>query len=330
VENQAFSDGVQLWQANDVEAAEAKFEEALINAQGPLEEGRVAVDIAMTTGQINNGANYLAAIPLYKQIAANAQYPAITRAYAIQSMALLFYISGDPAVTQAIFKDAPYAAMYVPGSTNLSYRHLFDAAVQLYPLGLSEARVANWYSIQIARSYATTSPSAKLPAATVASYKDSARSSLAAADTDVLRIQNLPPESFYVPYIQEQEAITIGNMQLSGDSSFGNIDDAFKKAINSYAVAGIVPLQDGISRYYYAHFLLEIYGQSRITDIHALLEPLYTLSGYAGSPSELFFKTANSNGTGDKFFIIDLANADSGFKAYLEKLGWTISDFSAQ
>jgi hypothetical protein len=230
---------------------------------------------------------------------------------------------------------------------------LFEYATSIYPLAISELRVADWYSSQIVAvtrsatkkvgyqpfEFGAGDAGVQLSAEAAARGEDFTASleklenaraivvqRLENADIDIQRIEKFPNEQVQLPSIMQRKAIIVGRMQQVGDNSFGDAEDLFKQALALFA-ASSVPQSDGYARYYYAQFLNDAYGGLRRADINTLLSPLYTSDIYAGEPVEYFLKNEKENRLNVKAGLTELATMDQGFKSYLISLGWKESDF---
>ncbi len=329
--NAAFASGRQLVAMGQFDQAVPDFQAALASATDPVQQARIKLAIAGATERGTSHGGYLAAIPLLKQIAANTTYPNISRAYALQEMGQIFYTYNNPQITKAIFSDPPYSTMFVTGHPPLSYRHLFEYAASFYPLAIPELRVADWYAKQIYKSTEASSTTQTLDPQTVLSYKQIIRQDISAATSDLDRIKKSSTESGYVPTALQIEANVFLDLQLSGDSSFGDAIATMQSVLNIYSSAN-QPEVDGFARYRYALYLAELKGVSAKAEVQTALSPLYTDPVYAASTSSLvrFLSDARTATNGIKGNLILLASFDPKLKTYLISLGWVAQDFTQQ
>ena len=318
--NQAFARGEELINS-DPKSALLQFQSALSNSKDLIQEGQIKFKIAQAT---ENTGDYAHAIALFKEIATNPNYTNITRAYSIQEMGMLFYSYSDPQMTTEIFSTPPFSSLYVATSTSLSYRHLFEYTSSIYPLAISELRIADWYA-SAADTLALSSGAAS-STQQINTYKTIIGQKIKSAQADITRIRNNENENVYLGPSLMREAVVVAKMQLIGDSSFGDMDTLFKQTLNFYSLYTNVGV-DGYARYNYALYLARIYGDSQTSAIQQLLSNFYTSNVYHKTAVETFFKNERSNGTGSKVYLVKLASIDPKFKAYLMSLGWQASDF---
>lgn len=352
-ESQAFREGENLLRSGMPEQALEKFTQALRGVSDPLQEGQIKFKIAVATGDSAEGTNYLAAIPLYKEIAANTAYSKVMRAQAVEEMGLIFTRYADEEVTNLIFSTEPYTSMRDPKNTWLSYRRLFEYASSLYPLAISELRVADWHANKVLTNARTLTKKANIPLASFSTNegRDSIRKVLisegkdpdtvlnpliederiiaeriANADADIERIRDLPNENRELPAILQRKGVILSRMQQAGNDSFGDAEETFKRSLELYASANNTA-NDGYARYYYAQFLMNKHGSARHEDVRAILSPFYTTNTYNGGAVEHFFRSERSNVLSAKSTLVQLAGIDPRFKLYLMNLGWKEEDF---
>lgn len=328
IENQAFAEGNSLLRAGKPDLAIPKFEEALRYSQDPTQEGQIKIKLALAIEMTGDYGNPQKSVPLLKEIAANPAYTNITRAYAVQEMAQIFYTYVDKRISAEIFKDEPYKSLWVQGAINLSYRHLYERASSFYPLALSELRIADWYATQVVDLHekAIGGVEDTTVNARIAQYKDVVRQKIASAERDLERIKGNSNESPQAKVALFREGIIIAKMQLTGDESFGDMEMTFKRALDVYAALG-TPQEDGYVRYYYAQYLARLYGPSREDDVRGILSKFYTTDLYQGALATIFFKNERNNIVGAKKQLVLLASLDPKFKDYLLSLGWKAADF---
>ncbi len=259
--------------------------------------------------------NYTEAVATYKEIAAaSTTVSKMTRAYAIQDLAHMYYRFGDPAITQLIFKDEPYKSLSVPGHTPKSYRKLFDYAASLYPLALSEAYSADWYANQLLAG-TTTRPE----------FKDIIREKLQLAQKDMATVQNDPAQRNTFLNAFERYAVVLGKMKQLGDPSFADPEMAFKELLQYFVTFGMV--HDGTERLQYAYYLAHMYGKERAPDIRTILAPVDADPASRGVSIIAILRGGRSGNLGAKANLVLLASIDPAFKKTLLSLGWIESDF---
>lgn len=318
VNNPSFSEGMALYKQGAYDPALARFDAALSQATNDTERGLIAFRIALTKEQMGD---YQGSIENLHDIIINPEYSRMARAYAAQEIALMLYKWSDMTIVTPAFSREPLKSMYVPGDVALSIRKVLDFSSGLYPLANTELRIADWYAWEIFNKRVT--------AEQANAYKSIIRQKLAAADEDIARIRQLPNEVNAIPTALTRKAVVIAKMQASGDTSFGDYDDAFRQALNVHALSGPKG-GDGYLRFYYAFYIATIDGSIRTADIHTLMSPIYESSEYVGSSAENFFKTERTNLLSVKSSLVLIASHDSGFKKYLMGLGWRESDFTIE
>lgn len=297
------------------------YQQALADATDNIQRAQVAYKIARAE---EKAGQYVNAINDFKSLAASTTVLKIVRAYSVQSMGDMFYTYNDPAIKEETFRDAPYSAMVVKGDTAQTYRHLFEYAVSLYPLGLSETRIADWYANDLLALYA----SSKNPSSTVVS-KDLGRiaQSLALADKDLKRMESEKNAKFDAPEVLQRKAVVIGKLARIGKATPSDAEASFKTAQNMSSLLEGKP--NGFTSYLYADFLANAYGKTRLTDIQAQLSNIYAVRSTSTDPVVLFLTNEKTNTLNVKQSLVNLAALDPKFKTYLTSLGWTTTDFAS-
>jgi tetratricopeptide (TPR) repeat protein len=317
-DNPSYAEADAYFKAGNYPAAKASYEKALSAAANRIQEGNIRSRIALTTDKLGDATT---AIALYKEIASTVDYAAVTRAYAVQTIALMLNRPAASTLRPLIFSGMPYAAMNSSDPV-LGKRQLFDYAASIYPLATSELISAAWYE---SRLMAVKKGNAPISAAsTTAAYLSLVRQKLALADTDIARIKDDVNEKVGMPEALKRRAIVVGNLAFLGQADSTEADTAYMDAIN---VA--VPLggeAEGYVRYYYAAYL-DSMGQSRIDDLKKVLAPFYTTTDYTGTAVEQFFQGEKNNTLSQKSVLQSLAKKDGAFKKVLVSLGWKTTDF---
>lgn len=313
--NSAFAQATSLYNARDYIGALAKYREALATSKNPVEEGQIEIKIGnalLKSGDVNG------AIDTFQMIAQKNTYTKITRAYAVQNIGLIYDATGQSVIAKT-FAVEPFSSMYASSSIPLSYRHLYEYAVSLYPLAESELRVGDWYASALVQQKKGI---ISLSASSTTLFTTIARAKIGAANADITRIQADPNEVGIMPEVLKRKALVIGKLAEAGVISLADADAAYRKAMNTYAALG--PGQDGFMRYFYAAYLTRVASTSPAITI---LAPLYSNNLYKGTDVESFFASERDNNLSQKFVLQRLAKVDPGFKQYLQSLGWKDSDF---
>lgn len=314
--SEPFARGMQLYQAGSYGEAQAVLEQAYLEARDDDERGQIDIKIAHA---VRMNGNHMAAIPLYKDIALNASYSGMVRAYAIDALSTIYATYADPAITQAIFSTEPFREMYRADDVPGSYARLHAYGSSFYKLATIESRLADFYAGQLLRTHEGLSP------IEIGALKDSIRASMAAIDADVERIAGIPNESSGIPAIVMRKAMVAGKMAQLGDSSFGDPDALFQQAIELAEVKGSTTL--GYARLNYAFYLHEA-GESRTEEVRALLRLLSdtTISGHKLVTA--YFTSVRTGDAAPRARVVALASVSPEFKAHLMSLGWKDSDFT--
>ena len=314
---QDFGKAESFRNASDPRQALLAYKDALPKTRTHEEEGQIKLLIAISTEQ---SGEYMAAIPLYKEVAANTVYPERIRANAVQYMGLMQSFYGDPKITEEIFKDAPYTSLKAIHDP-VSYRHLFEYASSLYPLALSELRIADWYATAVLIQGGVLPNTKKtITDEELVSYKLQATTHLANADKEIDRMRGDPLDDSNLPLALMRKAIALGKMERA--KVFTNVaEQAFGIAQKEYEDRGWT---SGFLYYNFALYLNQTSGAKR-TDLI-----VRTLSGiYAGQRDEYaisFLTNERTNVTGSKADIVSLAKVDPKFKDFLISLGWKTTD----
>ena len=324
-ENPTFAEGIELMRNGQGSAAVEKFRAALPNAKDPAQEGLIKLYTAITLNLIGGKENRAEGIALLKEIAANEHYLRSERATAIEEMAQLYAYTNDGRVTKEVFKDRPYAAMFVSDDIQLSYRRLYEYAISIFPNAVSELRVANWYARKLAASADAESPS--LSDEQAAQYKDIVRQAVAAAHENVeLMSLNQPQYEATIGQVKLWEAVVASNMRLAGDTSYEDPSKLYLESIDLFKVGN--DAADGYARFYYAWYLANA-SEGSARKVKEVLAPFYNTKAYQDSRVEKFFINLGGSGSYNQRILKQIAGIDSQFKSYLTSIGWTAEETSA-
>ena len=319
----SFSQADQYAKSRQFDKAREYFTKSLTETSDQASKGIIQFRLAILEG---DAGDYLKSTDMLRDIVVRADKSSfITRAYAILEMGLLYYKFADDKITDHIFQgDVYYKSIRYPNDIKLTYRKLFEEASRLYPIALSELRIADWYANELYMSENKQIPA--LDAKTKAAYEQIVKTRLAGAQLDFDRIKNLPAEySRYGLQVLLRKAVVISKLVELGDTSYGSIDDSFMAVLNAYAAR---PGADGYVRYQYALALSHMSGD-HVAQIHEVLSPLYTNTDvYKNSSVISFLKNERANVLKVKDGLVVMAKIDPGFRTYLKTLGWTDSDFA--
>lgn len=317
--NPAFQSAEKARVNGDHQAAVDQYQEALNMSNDAFSQGQIELRMAISNGYLGK---YTEAIKVFKEIHANRAYPPRLRAYAVADMADLYRATKSPEITRQIFSEEPFKGFYDPSDVLLSYRKLYDYAAGIYSIASAELYSAIWYSDQISFMDRGKEPDK------ITAYSMAVKSKVALADQDIATIENAASDNLKadLPLFYLLRAQIIGNLELSGDPSLGNMEDAFAKSFQADALYGY-PGSDSHLRYHYARFLWKKYGESKKNEIQQMLEPLINDPIYRNSPIEKYL-TSLRDSPAPKKSLYRLANLYPEFMDYLISLGWQKSDFT--
>jgi tetratricopeptide (TPR) repeat protein len=307
-------------------AIEGRFSEAVTKYDAALQVAATdeeRTQIMLLKARALVGAGSVAdAVPLLKEIVTsdrNNDKTKVARAIAAGTLAGIA-ARGDIAVNRDIFSDEPFKTLWVNNDPALTLRRVHEYAVSIHPIATSLLNASSWYSSRLADPRLSQA----MPAETAAEYVSKVKSNVALADIDIARMEADGTMLVDLRAALLARALVLGDLERYGDTSLGDADAAFSKAIGVYeGTYG----EDGIARYYYAVFLAQIGGSSKKEEIHGLLAPLST-PAYANSFVRPLLQNARTVAFYRQFPAL-IASIDPDFKAFLMTLGWTAADFSS-
>lgn len=311
----AYAEG--LIKSGKYDEATNYFKLALEKAEGYKEEGQLKYKIALSQGQ---GSNPIESIRLMKEIAANENYTPTIRAYAVQFMGHLLYSYNTLEVKDEVFKDEPYKSFLADDDYSLARRKLFEYASSFYPLGVSELRVAKWYSTEILK-LVQGGVNEEATKNNIKEMKSIVRQKLVNADRYLRDITEDEHARSYIPEVWYRKGTVLGDMLLSGDTTFPDPEESYMRALEfSVVKTGY----ESTAKYSYAAFLAKMYGEKRANDIKSLLSDFYTGDKYEKTNTVRMITNEKNNLLGNKNDILLLAKIDDDFATFLKKLGWTL------
>lgn len=321
-ENLNYKLGHQAQIQKDYKTALSFYQKSRPDAKDLVQESLIDYDIAYMTEM---SGNHIGSIPLYKALAANTQYHPIMRALAVQRIAIIhsLYLDRD-AVAAETFKDAPYRNMASGGDSALTYRKLYEYAISMYPLSLSEAMSATWYSHELRTTLggSTTTPIAL-------GYVATTLSRLQHADADIERIKNNPLESYIVPQIYSKSGVVMADLAMVGVVDPSKAEAYFLKALQAEASVGQLP--GSLNAYYYASFLSSYFGKERVEDVKNILSVFSAKNSnkiYPEVPAYFNISRTDPDLSEIKTSLKLLSKSDPDFKKYLMSIGWQGADFA--
>jgi tetratricopeptide (TPR) repeat protein len=329
--DQAFADGDAFMKKGDYSGAVNSYQTALTNSKDFSEKLLIKYDLG--TAKSLAGDN-VGGVSLLKEVALDISAPNDLRAYAAQQIGRIAINVTDSQtksiVLSEIFKDSPFKEMLAKDDESLSIRHLFDYASSLYPLAISETRIADWYAKDIRFNHFSTTTDPGLSHVLLIKQK------LAYADADIDRTKNKSTAGF-IPAALYRKAIVTSELAHMGVASYDESIRAYKDAIIAYSKYESLPGEDAAVRFAYAGFLSHVYGQSKAEEIHSAISPLYLDSThYANSDMVVRLKSLSlvrstdmpqTGSENDKLRARQIAVVDSGFRDLLLALGWSAKEF---
>ncbi len=301
------------------------FQKSLTEASDEAQKVQIQLDIAAAHQLLGN---YTEAIIQYKSVAADTSNRDGLRAYAVQELGIMRDLHYEQDVREKIlaetFKGSPYDSFKKDGNVNLAYTKLFEYAASIYPLAMSEARVAYGYSNELITTLrgATTSPQGQ-------DYLARISESLKAADSDLKRMENNSVDALFIPSVLVREGMALQRLASLGIGTMEDAEAYFQKGMERDALIGVRP--GSYNAFNYAAFLASAYGKKRAVDIQNLLAP-FKAGNEAGIARTIpgFYRNARSNPalSVSKSSLVLMAQIDLDFQKYLISLGWKSSDFS--
>ncbi|MBY0473356.1 tetratricopeptide repeat protein [Patescibacteria group bacterium] len=306
------------------------YKQALAKTSDP--DQKLAVYYYLAAAE-NITGQHTEAISLLKQVVAADTMPKETRAYAAQYMGIMTVNLSNTAVHNSImaeiFKDSPYKEMYAQNDDAISTRHLFEYASSFYPLGISEANIANWYIGDIISKKISTTTEPGLSTIKLIQQK------LANASLDIERTKLSTQTSNLIPQIYARKAEVTEGLSRVGVASKEQALRAYADALQSYAQFDTLPADDWFLRFRYAGFLASAYGQIRQSEVHDIVAPLYLNSAYASLTKSFFAtlggihltQTPTTSLEGSTLRAWKIGKIDPDFKNFLVSLGWSKNNF---
>lgn len=313
--NEEFATGEAYLRSEDYENASAHFQLAMNNAKTPNEQGQIKYKIALSYIESNKPVE---AVKLLKEIVRTSNYTDIIKAYSVQQLGHIVISYNTIEIRNEVFKDEPYKSFLKDADDSLARRRLFEYSSSFYPLGIPELRIANWYAYHVLE-LVKSGKHDKETLQNIEEMKIIIREKLINADKYLASISNDQNAVSYLPEIWYRKGTVLGNLYLSGDTSFGDPEEAFKKALQ---YSTIIVGMESSAKYSYAIFLAKAYGNKREQDIKALLNDFYVGNKYIKTPTTRMIKGEKDNLLGNKNDIILLSEIDPNFKLFLINLGW--------
>ena len=315
--NKEFAHAEGLLKSGKYDEAASYFELALDKAEGYKEEGQLKHKLAISQSL---GSRPIEGITLLKEVIANENYTPMIRAYAVQQLGHLLSAYNTSEIKDEVFKDEPYKNFLAEGDYPLALRRLYEYSSSFYPLGVPELRIARWYSTEVLK-LVQGGGSDEATKNNIERMKSIIRQKLVNADKYLLEISTDEQARSYTAEVLYRKGAVLGELYLAGDTSFGDPEATFKKALELSAIrAG----QESAAKLRYAVFLAEMYGEERVDDIKKLLSDFYVGTKYASTNTVRSIKNEKDGTLGNRDDYLLLASMDAQFAQFLRTLGWVI------
>ncbi len=320
--NAQFAQGEAQLDKGDVAAAVTSFKNALPSASNAREEAQIKNKLA--TAEWMSG-DYSSAILLSKEVAANYSYSSMARAYAVQTMGQLYYVSSAATrtrITEEIFKDDPYKSFASTTDPGVSYRNLFDYAASLYPLAYAELSSANWYAGTVADIKKKETIKA-VDAEKIRTYLSIIEGKVSLADADMRRIRSSRVEQVFLPASYVRKAVVLALLTIAGESYPGmpTPESVLEEALR-YAQGINAANSEADITYNYAYLVALVYGKAQANKVGSLISNLYGDGRLAGTRVTQAFNYPNNNSANINANIQLIASVDPKFKDFLISKGW--------
>lgn len=314
-DNPAFSAGYAALREGRYEDAIAQFTIALETVTDP--QLRVAVQSMLAVANMR-AQHQIEAIKVLQEIAAtDIPQTSRARAFAIQQMGHLFYTYGSRAdIREALFGEAPYAALYVEDNAAQTLVNIFEYSIQYYDLAASLYELVDLNAGMLVAAGKTVGSEATM---------NKIQDYLVRAEPDVAYMRSHP-----TLYLQLQEALALkayglGKLAEAGYVGESDAFQAFDDSLEAYQ--GAPGGAGGSVRYYYAAQLARMHGEAQKDKIISVLSPLYTSEIYRGAQIEHTLRRKDFANRWQDHNLKLLIDIDPQFKAYLSSIGWTTADF---
>ncbi|MEP7162683.1 MAG: hypothetical protein ABI747_02865 [Candidatus Moraniibacteriota bacterium] len=309
-----FRIGYSFYQSRKMDEALTEFRLAEKDTTNKQERGLVDLLIGIS---MDRSGDHLNAVAYLKSMGENPEFTNEARAYAIQYLGRMYFVSYDTTLLDAIYSTDPYKKFYAEKDPLLATRRLYEYASSYQPLAFSEIRIAALSLNEALKSCGAPTETSLLH------VKDH----IIKADQDIKKLgQEGPASRNRLPEIYAHKAFVMTDLYALNDRSLGDPEPVFRLALAADAQHNSHP--DGIILYNYALFLARSSPLERKNAIVNLLAN-YKDDFYRNSVAERSFVSARTNPSFEKTRrgLILLSQTDPQFKEYLTQLGWTETDF---
>lgn len=285
------------------------------------------------------------AIDIFKEIAADKDYPKIRRARAVTAMANLFMLNArtDGELLKLIFSGEPYSSFVTPDQDlESAVRKLYEYASEIYVIPYSEFRIAEWYAKQAYAIKFYKFPSDK----TWEFYSKKSKEHMEKGEKAIIGYISLPNTKLEMGYGDWVRGAGFTMLwKLENKVEYKNLaEDFFKKSMSELREAPFAPELFRTSHelwvnFYYASFLQMAYGKNKSDEIIKLTSRISESKEKFRKKGENFMgiigylkKIGNQQSVKGKpkydyDNAVSLAKLDPNFGRFLKELGWKDADF---
>jgi len=326
-------------EANSYQDAIKKTEK-LLEAKEFTDSGQEAsLKILLASSYINilNKEDFKKGTDILKELATNANYPAMWRAMALDRLASFVAYQGASFAKENIFNDDYFSPMMKEGDLGVAIRRLDERSLSLFETVVPRYRISNWYALRLIENEKLSGEDRKI-------YLQLAKDNLEKGKTLFDKDYPKNPwddERLIMAYQLYGEAAAKLYLLKEFDDS-QKIMDSFDAAtkvyekkydfkdwpvVKSKIISPVLRKQLPSLIFSYAASAAVVQNQANQDKIKPLMEILYNKEWDEPSISNVFsFFRNEKNTVHDKQYhrlkIVALAKADSRFADLLVSLGW--------
>ncbi len=312
--------------AGDVDSAINDYYSLLKSTPDKGKEGELRVLIAGNLLIRNHEGDLATAVSLYKQVISDYSLPPYARALAYNDLAHLLR-DKDRSFYQLYFPEPPFSEYLaaVPDSSSAIlelYFKFIQLANETLPNSYAEYAIAGDYYAPKITGNKFQGPDAKEMAEKIQSHIEKG---------DMLGDSNFfAPNILLRGYLFRAIGLGVSDRVLKNVGEEKK-EEAYKlifEKAEKYAVADDQASLKVLmrARFFYATFLINVFGESRVKDIEVILNPLFTLSpeSNAYKATQALFQIILGYPTDNQVKIntLKLAEVSPGFKMFLVGAGW--------
>lgn len=281
------------------------------------------------------GGEKLEAVRKLKDIANNANLAPWVRAAALNGMLNAYYYDRDPSVVKEIFNSEPYNSFLVNGDVELAIRKLAEYSDNISPTAFAKLRIAFWYADELIDNKKLSQQMKKEYGAKIISL---------IKEGDVLFGDEMR-RNMHIGYVSRAlfwhfRALALSALEVADLSSadLGNFEESFNVALkfdipergesNNYMAEF-----SAYVHFYYAAFLYEIFGDTRLADIRMHAEKVLQVISSAKDPQvvpfyKFFMQIEKGKPVAERDhnydFFANLAVVSPEFSEFLSNDGWRL------